>query len=231
MTRAARLVGLGVLAAGCALVPPPPDDPLSADEHNELGVAYHARGDAGRAAREFRRALALRPAFVRARVNLGDALLALGDVEGAIRTYEEARAAQPDDPAIANNLAWALLQHARRWPEAEGLIRAALAGRPEPRGYYLDTLGVLLLRQGEPREALAAFRAALADVAVSDHRIRAAVLRHAGQALARLGDAASAAACERAAVRLIGAVPGAAPLPLGGASGEPPEVGAEDTLC
>ena len=67
----------------------------------------------------------------------------------------------PEDPGAANNLAWALLQDPVRWPEAEPVIQAALARRPEPRGYYLDTLGALLLRKGDDRAALDAFRAAL----------------------------------------------------------------------
>lgn len=192
-------------------------DSLTAEEHNDLGVAYHARGEAALAAREFGRALALRPGFTRALVNLGDARLALGDIPGAIHAYDEARTTSPDDPGIANNLAWALLQHERRWPEAEPLIRGALARAPDPRGYYLDTLGVLLLRQGAPRDALAVFREALADAGLRDRRTRAVVLRHTSQALDQLGDALGAERCDRAAQALLD--PGAS------------EVGGSDTVC
>jgi tetratricopeptide (TPR) repeat protein len=205
-----------LLTAGCALRPHPVPDPLSADEHNDLGVAYYAQGEAARAAREFERALALRPGLVRARVNLGDARLALGDVDGAIAAYEQARAAAADDPAIANNLAWALLQHPRRWPEAEPLIRGALATAPEPRGYYLDTLGVFLLRRGDPQEALAAFQAALADPGLRDAGVRSLVLRHAAEALERMGETGAAERCARLAETL------AAPGKI---------VGAADTVC
>ena len=193
------LVGAVALAAGCASAPPRPVDPLSAEEHNDLGVAYYRDGDYPSAAREFRRALDRRPDFTRARVNLGDAELAQGAIDAAIAAYEAARTASPDDPAIANNLAWALLQHRQRWPEAEALVRGALARDPEPRGYYLDTLGLALLKRGAAREALDAFRAALDDTKLRDVPARTLVLRHAGDALAQLGDASAAERCYRLA--------------------------------
>lgn len=185
-----------LLAAGCATVPASVPDPLSAEERNDLGVAHFARGDYARAVAELERALALRPRFHLALVNLGDARLGQGDVEGAIAAYEAAMRARPGDPPTANNLAWALLQHPRRWPEAEALVRAALARDPGPRGYYLDTLGLVLLRKGRPREALSAFREALGDRSLRDPRTRALALRHARDALRELGDAAGADRCD-----------------------------------
>jgi len=101
----------------------------------------------------------------------------------------------PDEPAAANNLAWALLQDPVRWPEAEPIIERALARRPEPRGYYLDTLGALRMRKGDTQEALDAFRAALADSALPGGPARALVLEHAAEALTRLGDTGGAARC------------------------------------
>ena len=222
--RGAVFVG-AVLAAGCGLLPGrpagPPADPLAGEERNDLGAAYHARGEYGRAVREFRQALVLHPGWVVALRNLGDAHLAAGEVEEAIAAYETALRADPDEPTVANNLAWALLQHPQRWGEAEGIIRRALARDPEPRGYYLDTLGLLLLRKGEPREALQAFRTALADPELRNGATRALVLRHAGTALDRLDDHAAAERCHRAAAELEqghGARPGNA-------------IGGENAVC
>ena len=216
------LLAATVLAGGCGALAPRPLDPLTAEEHNDLGVAYHAQGRYALAVREFRRVTALRPGWPRGFVNLGDALVAAGDAEGAIAAYEAARAAGADDPATANNLAWALLQHPSRWPEAETLVRMALARDPTPRGYYLDTLGLVLLRKGEPQEALRAFRAALADRALRERRARALILSHAGDALERVGDALGAGRC-RALAR-----------DLGEPGGAPPEieaVGGSDAVC
>ena len=221
------VVATVVLSVGCARLPARPTDPLSAEEHNDLGVAYYRHGEYETASREFAKALALHPGFALALVNLGDTRLAQGALEAAIEAYEEAHAVEPEDPAIANNLAWALLQHERRWPEAEPLIRGALARRPEPRGYYLDTLGLLLLRQGDPGQALDVFRAALADPALQDVAPRGLVLRHAGDALGHLGATAAAERC----YRLAGGLRGPAG---GGPSTETPaaaEVGARDAVC
>jgi Tfp pilus assembly protein PilF len=193
------LLAVVLLAAACAPAPVRPPDVLSAEEHNSLGVVYHRQGSYEAAAREFRQALARDPTLVRALVNLGDTQVALGTLDAAIETYERARAMRPEDAALANNLAWALLQHDRRWPEAEPLIRDALARDPEPRGYYLDTLGLLLLRQDKPEAALAAFRAALADPGLQDPAVRQLVLRHAGNALRQLGDGPAAARCDQLA--------------------------------
>ena len=200
--RVGPLLGVALLlGAGCAALGVRPTDPLSAEERNDLGVAYQARGELDLAIREYRRALALRPGWPQALVNLGNAHLDRGEVEEAITAYEQALAAAPEDPAILNNLAWALLQHPTRWPSAELLIRRALARVPTPRAYYLDTLGVVHLRKGEATEALSTFREALGDPALRDDpRTHGWILLHAGDAHRALGDEARARACYREAL-------------------------------
>jgi tetratricopeptide (TPR) repeat protein len=193
VTRGAALA-LGLALVGCAAAVPPRDR-LTADEHNDLGVAYFERNEPRRALGEFERAVGLRPGWARALVNLGDARLAVGDVGGAIEAYGRAVKIAPDDPGAANNLAWALLQDSVRWPEAEPIIEGVLVLQPEPRGYYLDTLGALRLRKGDSQGALDAFRAALGDGGLPGGPTRALVLEHAAEALARLGDPAGAARC------------------------------------
>jgi tetratricopeptide (TPR) repeat protein len=199
---------------------------LTADQHNDLGVTYFERGETRRAAGEFERAVALRPAWARAFVNLGDARLALGEVSGAIDAYQRAVALAPDDPAAANNLAWALLQDPARWPEAEAIIDGALARHPEPRGYYLDTLGALRLHQGDNRGALDAFQAALADPALAPGASRALVLDHAAEAHARLGDTAAAARC-----RTLAEAARRGPGPGGTTMGDDSSVGEQGSVC
>ena len=215
-------LALGLILAGCGATAPP--SPLTAREHNDLGVSSFERGDARRAAREFERAAAMRPDWARPLVNLGDARLALGELDGAIEAYRRAVKLDPDDTAAANNLAWALLQDPARWPEAEAIIDGALARRPEPRGYYLDTLGVLRLRKGESQGALDAFRTALADPALSRGAARALVLEHAAEAHARLGDPQAAARC-----RSLAAAERAAPA--ASATGGSTTVGERLSVC
>jgi tetratricopeptide (TPR) repeat protein len=196
------MAGAILLAAAGCVAPAPPRGRLTAEQHNDLGVAYFERGETRRAAQEFARALGLRPDWPRALVNLGNARLALGDVSGAIEAYQRAVALVPEDPGAANNLAWALLQDPVRWPEAEPVIHGALARRPEPRGYYLDTLGAIFLKKGDNQAALAAFREALTDPGLSDGSARALVLEHAAEAHARLGDGAGEARCRDLAATL-----------------------------
>jgi tetratricopeptide (TPR) repeat protein len=196
---AARGVAVAVallLVAGCqAIGPPRPAAPaLTAEEQNDLGVARAARGDWTGAREAFDAALRVRPGWALALRNLGDAHLAAGDLESALAAYEAARRAAPGDAAIENNLAWALLQHPARWPEAEPLIVAALARDPEPRAYFLDTLGVLRIRQRAYDAAWRALQEALADPALVG-AARAQVRGHAAQALEGLGDAPRAARC------------------------------------
>ena len=216
-----RWISLAIVlvTAGC-LGARPPGGGLTADEHNDLGVAYFERGETRRAEQEFERALDLRPDWARALVNLGDARLALGEVSGAIEAYRRAVAIAPEDSSAANNLAWALLQDPVRWPEAEPVIQAALARRPEPRGYYLDTLGALLLRKGDDRAALDAFRAALGDPGLTDTHARALVLDHAAEAYARLGDGDAEARCRQLAAAL-----------RSGGVGSPSLVGGREAVC
>src|SRR5262249_49355384 len=186
------------------------------------------QGETRRAVSEFERAVALRPTWARALVNLGDARLALGEVTGAIDAYQRAVALAPEDPGTANNLAWALLQDETRWPEAEAIIDGALARHPEPRGYYLDTLGALRLKKGDVQGALDAFQAALADSGLERGAPRGLVLEHAADAHARLGDAAAAARCRSLAEVERGLRGGAAAVSTG--DGTSP-VGGPASVC
>jgi len=197
-----------LVAAGCA-APRPSASRSTAEAHNDRGVTYFERGEPRRAAEEFERALALRPDWARALVNLGDARLALGEVGSAIEAYRRAVTIAPDDPGAANNLAWALLQDPVRWPEAEPVIQGALARQPEPRGYYLDTLGAVLLKKGDDRAALAVFREALDDPGLTERSARALVLDHTADAHARLGDGTAAARCRELAAAVRAGGPGA----------------------
>jgi len=65
-----------------------------------------------------------------------------------------------ENPAVLNNLAWAL-HGQERWPEAEEIVRRALTMQ-ENAGSIWDTLGAVLAGQGRLDEALEAFAKAVA---------------------------------------------------------------------
>jgi Flp pilus assembly protein TadD len=115
-------------------------DPLTAPEHNDLGVAYETQGRLDLAAREYRHALKLDPHYGRARLNLGNVEAATGRWGWAEREYRRALADLPGDPDPPNNLAMALLRLGKDLGEAESLgVRAVglAAGRDS---LYLATL-------------------------------------------------------------------------------------------
>jgi len=105
-------------------------DPLSAAEHNDLGVAYEKRGERELAEREYRRALTHDRHFARARVNLGNCAAARGQWSDAARQYRRALVDIPGDPDARNNLAFALLRQGHASQEAEWLARSAVALAP-----------------------------------------------------------------------------------------------------
>jgi Flp pilus assembly protein TadD len=80
------------------------DDPKSGRLHLGAGLAAYAERRDDEAKREFERALALTPDSFRAREMLGQVLRRLGDLPGAIRTYETLLTRQPDRPETVETL-------------------------------------------------------------------------------------------------------------------------------
>jgi Flp pilus assembly protein TadD len=140
--RAVRaLLALGLLAAlsGCAHIVLL-HDPLTASEHNDLGVAYEAGGHPDLAAREYRKALALDPRDARARVNLGNVEAAGGRWGDAERCYRRALRDSAADYDAMNNLAVALLRQGRGLDEARALSERAVAAGGARDSVYRATL-------------------------------------------------------------------------------------------
>ncbi len=72
--------------------------------HNNLGVAYDARGQADLATEEYKEALRLRPDLADAHNNMGTALRAGGRLDDAIREYRKALTLKPDYAIARHNL-------------------------------------------------------------------------------------------------------------------------------
>ena len=101
-------------------------DPLTAPEHNDLGVAYESRGELDHAAAEYRAALRLDRHFERARVNLGNVEAARGRYARAERCFRRALADSAADADALNNLAVVLLRQRRKVSEARSLAERAV---------------------------------------------------------------------------------------------------------
>ncbi|HET9326156.1 MAG TPA: tetratricopeptide repeat protein [Candidatus Eisenbacteria bacterium] len=119
-------VALAITLSGCGHIVVL-NDPLTAAEHNDLGVAYEQAGHKDLAAREYRKALKRDRHFAVARVNLGNLAAASGEWADAEKCYRRALRDRPDDADAMNNLATALLKRGKRLDEAEQLAARAVA--------------------------------------------------------------------------------------------------------
>ncbi len=137
MRRAAALALL--LVAGCSHIVVL-HDPLTAAEHNDLGVVYERAGETALAAREYRRALRLDHRFPRAWINLGNLEARDGRWPAAERCYRRALKLAPDEPDALNNLAEALVRQGRSLDEAEALAARAVARGGARDSLYRSTL-------------------------------------------------------------------------------------------
>jgi tetratricopeptide (TPR) repeat protein len=134
---ALALVVLGI--AGCSRIVVL-HDPLTAAEHNDLGVAYEKAGRLDLAAAEYRRALRRDPRLGRARLNLGNVEAAAGRWGAAARCFERAMRDLPGDPDPPNNLAIAWLRLGRDPARAESLAVRAVAWSGGRDSLYRATL-------------------------------------------------------------------------------------------
>lgn len=166
MTRpsvARLLLPLLLFAVGCARLPKiiVLEDPLSAPEHLDLGVAYERRGELDLAAREYEKALRKDGRLLRARVNLGNVFLAKKRYGDARREYLRALDIDGADPAATNNLAWAAILSGEDLEDSLGRMDALLKDPARRTAPLLDTLGVLRAGMGKTESAEQAFAAAV----------------------------------------------------------------------
>ncbi|HTY91620.1 MAG TPA: tetratricopeptide repeat protein [Methanocella sp.] len=115
--------------------------------HNNLGVAYDARGEEDMAISEYREAMRLDPGQADAHNNLGTALGAKGLIEEAVREYGEALAIRPEHAMARHNLG---LSYARCGQYARAIIEYTEALRIKPA--FVEArinLGLALAMEGE----------------------------------------------------------------------------------
>ena len=146
-------------AAGCGRMPRiiVLTDPLTAEEHLALGVAYERNGEFDMAIREYERALRKEKDFFQARVNLGNARLSKKEYGKAEEEYRKALEVRPGDPEATNNLAWAAIFSGERMEKAATRMEAVLSPPESRTATLFDTLGVLRKRLGRPAAAEEAF--------------------------------------------------------------------------
>lgn len=132
------VVAVLIISAGCSL----PriiviDDPLTPEEHLDLGVAYERQGEFDLAISEYRKAAEKLPA---AYLYLGNAYFQKNEPREAERYYQKAIQKAPGNADAYNNLAWLYASEKRNLQEAEQLVLKALELNPSKADIYNDTL-------------------------------------------------------------------------------------------
>jgi tetratricopeptide (TPR) repeat protein len=111
------------------------NDPLSPEEHINLGVAYEKDGEYEQALKQYEAAKGDLPI---AHLYMGNVLFLQGRYGKAEKNYREA-IEKTDDPRAYNNLAWLFFTRGERLDEARTLAREAVAREPDSE-QFRDTL-------------------------------------------------------------------------------------------
>lgn len=165
-------------------------DPLSSEEHANLGRIYETKGEPELAREQYRAALSRDPKHLPSLLLLGDLSYrtqAFGEAESA---YAKALDLDRGNSDVRNNLAWVYLRTNKKLRRARDLITEALTLSPEHRPYYLDTLGVVLIALGEAPEAIPVLRESVATLPKDRRDLLAEAVGHLADACKAAGDEA-----------------------------------------
>jgi tetratricopeptide (TPR) repeat protein len=112
-------------------------DPLTPEEHLNLGVAYERKGEFDEAIREYQAAAKKLPiAFL----YLGNTYFLKNDWDQAEIYFKKAIEKDGKNAAAYNNLAWLYFQRGENLEQAEALAQKALELDPSKSSIYGDTL-------------------------------------------------------------------------------------------
>ena len=113
------------------------DDPLSPEEHVNLGVAYEKQGEIDNALREYRLASKKHPL---AYLYMGNIYFQKNDFDEAESAYRKAIKKDSQNADAHNNLAWLYYTKKENLDEAEELALKAIELNPSKKEIYQDTL-------------------------------------------------------------------------------------------
>ena len=136
----------------------PNGDPRLPAFHNKFGFLYDSQGRYDAAVLQFRKALRFDPDHVVSRINLGQALVSLGQVNEGIDHLRKVIRDKPNSHVALNGLAWILATNARedvRAPvEAVDLAERAFEVAEDEKAAILDTLATAYAAAGRFEEAV-----------------------------------------------------------------------------
>jgi tetratricopeptide (TPR) repeat protein len=123
-------------------------DPLTPEEHLNLGVAYEKRGEFDNAIKEYKLAAKKQPI---AYLYLGNAHFQKKEWAQAEHNYKKAIETDPKNADAYNNLAWLYYTQGENLNEAERLAIQAIDLNPSKEHVYRDTLDKIRKKQNERR--------------------------------------------------------------------------------
>ncbi len=134
-------------------------DPLSAEEHNDLGVAYEYMGETELALREYELAFRRNKDWDQPLINHGNVHAGMENWEKAEQSYKKALERNPDNPEAMNNLAYVLIMQDRGSEALDLSSRAVEYGPKNPA--FLNTMAMALENTGNRHKATEKYLKAL----------------------------------------------------------------------
>ena len=113
------------------------DDPLSPEEHINLGVVYEKKGEIDNALKEYKLASKKLPL---AYLYMGNIYFQKNDFDEAESAYRKAIKKDSQNAEAHNNLAWLYYTKKENLDEAESLALKAIELNPAKKEIYQDTL-------------------------------------------------------------------------------------------
>ena len=128
-------------------------DPLTAEEHNNLGVIYEREGKNDLAIREYKSAISSDKNLITPLVNLGNVYFKDGEFTKSEKSYKKALELDGTNLEAANNLASLYIETGGQYEEGLKYMLTATENLKMVPPYALDTIGVLYLKLGDNSEA------------------------------------------------------------------------------
>ena len=116
-------------------------DPLTPEEHLNLGVTYEKNNELDAALKEYRSAAEHLPIGY---LYMGNVYFVKGETDNAEKYYRKAIDADAGNADARNNLAWLYYTSNMNLEEAELLVREAIRLNPAKADIYRDTLDKIL---------------------------------------------------------------------------------------